>query len=415
MKINKIQFLIIHSLLPRISKLNCSMLLFLLVMSFPAFAQEVEDILPESFYGNWVEPLTECDGVEGYRIEIVDSEKGLLLSSNSWTSEEVQVKNMGSYYRLVVDANSATGLFQFEIKIRMSDVGSIFLIDTYTEEIELVNCDFTEFFEYESEEMALADSGLNEVELDKDLTFAPELLALDLPLIFYGSWVEDLSDCNGVTPFSIVNSEEDGLLISGLDWYSTEVKVTSTDSYYTLAMKGLSEEGEFDTEIIILLDEEENLIVSLDGGETGSKLVKCGLTQHEEFVAVDFNDNQFGSSDLQEIEDSEVAESVVSEPINIDLLQGKWQLVEDESSYLIIEGEQMKIINASGIDEADFIISDSCRNQSNEIAADLVEKVNGYISVLSLDLCLSISSLDSTNLQLVNWKDFKIYTYKRAN
>ena len=394
-----------------------TLILFLITLSFPAFSQEVEDVLPESFYGNWVQPFAECDGVDGYRIEIVDSEKGLLLSSSFWTSEQVQVKNMGSYYRLVVDANSATGIFQFEIKIRMSDDGSLFLIDTYTEEIVLVNCDSTEFFEYESEEMALADSGLNAVELDTDVTFAPELLELDLPLIFYGSWVEDLSDCNGVTPFSIVNSEEEGLLISGLDWYSTEVKVTSTDSYYTLTMKGLSEDGEFDTEIIILLDEEENLIVSLDGGETGSKLVKCGLSQQEEVAAVDFNYNQFGNSDLQEIEDSDVGDSVVSEPINIDLLQGKWQSVEDESKLMIIEGDKMIIILTGGsdayVDEMNFIVSDSCKNESNEVAADLVEKVNGYISVFSLDICFSISSLDATNLQLVNWNDFNLYKYKR--
>jgi hypothetical protein len=391
-----------------------TLILFLIMLSFPVFSQEVEDVLPESFYGNWVEPFAECDGVDGYRIEIVDSEKGLLLSSNSWTSEEVQVKNMGSYYRLVVDANSATGIFQFEIKIRMSDEGSLFLIDTYTEEIVLVNCDSTEFFEYESEEIALADSGLNAVELDTELTFDPELLELDLPLIFYGSWVEDLSDCNGVTPFSIVNSEEEGLLISGLDWYSTEVKVMSTEGYYTLTMKGLSEEGEFDTEIIIGMDEDENLIVSVDGGETGSKLVKCNPINNE-YDGVDMGPEV---SDLQEIEDSEVGDSVVSEPINIDLLQGKWQSVEDESKLMIIEGDKMIIILSGGsdayVDEMNFIVSDSCKNESNEIAADLVEKVNGYISVFSLDICFSISSLDATDLQLVNWNDFNLYKYKRV-
>ncbi len=386
-----------------------TLILFLMTLSFPVFAQEMEDILPESFYGNWVEPLTDCDGVEGYRIEIVDSEKGLLLSSNSWTSEEVQVKNMGSYYRLVVDANSATGIFQFEIKIRMSDVGSIFLIDTYTEEIELVNCDSTEFFEYESEEMALEDEGLEVEELDMGSTIDVEFIGNEL-LPFYGNWVEDLSECNGVPPFSL-NYSEDGLLVSGLDWYSTEVKVTSKEGYYTLTIKGLSEEGEFDTEIIILLDEDENLIVSVDGGETGSKLVKCNPINNE-YDGVDMGPEV---SDLQEIEDSEVGESVVSEPINIDLLQGKWQSVEDEAKLMIIEGDKMIIILSGGsdayVDEMNFIVSDSCKN---EIAADLVEKVNGYISVLSLDLCLSISSLDATDLQLVNWNDFNLYKYKRV-
>lgn len=83
MKLNKIQAVIENSLTNFSIKLNHCLLLFFMILSFPAFAQEVEDVLPESFYGNWVEPLTDCDGVEGYRIEIVDSEKGLLLSSNS--------------------------------------------------------------------------------------------------------------------------------------------------------------------------------------------------------------------------------------------------------------------------------------------------------------------------------------------
>lgn len=412
MKLNKIQAVIENSLTNFSIKLNHCLLLFFMILSFPAFAQEVEDVLPESFYGNWVEPLTDCDGVEGYRIEIVDSEKGLLLSSNSWTSEEVQVKNMGSYYRLVVDANSATGIFQFEIKIRMSDVGSIFLIDTYTEEIELVNCDSTEFFEYESEEMALADSGLNVVELDTDLTFAPELLELDLPLIFYGSWVEDLSDCNGVTPFSIVNSEEEGLLISGLDWYSTEVKVTSTDSYYTLTMKGLSEEGEFDTEIIIGMDEDENLIVSVDGGETGSKLVKCNPINNE-YDGVDMGPEV---SDLQEIEDSEVGDSVVSEPINIDLLQGKWQSLEDEASFIVIEGDRMKNYYGGLVDELDnemIMISDTCMNEADS-ANGLAEEKNRYLSNPNLDMCWYIQFVDATNLSLIYMATGNTLTYRRV-
>jgi len=411
MKLNKIQAVIENSLTNFSIKLNHCLLLFFMILSFPAFAQEVEDVLPESFYGNWVEPLTDCDGVEGYRIEIVDSEKGLLLSSNSWTSEEVQVKNMGSYYRLVVDANSATGIFQFEIKIRMSDVGSIFLIDTYTEEIELVNCDSTEFFEYESEEMALADSGLNVVELDTDLTFAPELLELDLPLIFYGSWVEDLSDCNGVTPLSI-NYAEGSLLVSGLDWYSTEVKVTSTDSYYTLTMKGLSEEGEFDTEIIIGMDEDENLIVSVDGGETGSKLVKCNPINNE-YDGVDMGPEV---SDLQEIEDSEVGDSVVSEPINIDLLQGKWQSLEDEASFMVIEGDRMKNYYGGLVDELDnemIMISDTCMNEADS-ANGLAEEKNRYLSNPNLDMCWYIQFVDATNLSLIYMATGNTLTYRRV-
>jgi hypothetical protein len=374
----------------------------------------VEDVLPESFYGNWVQPLTECDGVDGYRIEIVDSEKGLLLSSNSWTSEEVKVKNMGSYYRLVVDANSATGVFQFEIKIRMSDVGSIFLIDTYTEEIELVNCDFTEFFEYESEEMTLADSGLNVVELDMDNTINVGFLGNELPLPFYGNWVEDLSECNGVPPLSI-NYAEGSFLVSGLDWYSSEVKVTYQDDYYSLTIKGLSEEGEFETEIIIGMDEEENLIVSTDGGETGSLLVKCDPISSEEIVALSDEEMTLGDVGL-DVEEFDIDNSLAMDTFNIELIQGKWQSLEDEASFLVIEGDRMKNYYGGLVDELDnemIMISDTCMNEADS-ANGLPEEKSRYLSNPNLDMCWYIQFVDATNLSLIYMATGNTLTYRRV-
>jgi hypothetical protein len=399
-----------------LSEINqkCSLILFLITLSFSVFAQEVEDVLPESFYGNWVQPLTECDGVDGYRIEIVDSEKGLLLSSNSWTSEEVKVKNMGSYYRLVVDANSATGVFQFEIKIRMSDVGSIFLIDTYTEEIELVNCDFTEFFEYESEEMTLADSGLNVVELDMDNTINVGFLGNELPLPFYGNWVEDLSECNGVPPLSI-NYAEGSLLVSGLDWSSTEVKVTYQDDYYSLTIKGLSEEGEFETEIIIGMDEEENLIVSTDGGETGSLLVKCDPISSEEIVAL--SDEEMTLDDVGlDVEEFDIDNSLAMDTFNIELIQGKWQSLEDEASFLVIEGDRMKNYYGGLVDELDnemIMISDTCMNEADS-ANGLPEEKSRYLSNPNLDMCWYIQFVDATNLSLIYMATGNTLTYRRV-
>jgi hypothetical protein len=399
-----------------LSEINqkCSLILFLITLSFSVFAQEVEDILPESFYGNWVQPLTECDGVDGYRIEIVDSEKGLLLSSNSWTSEEVKVKNMGSYYRLVVDANSATGVFQFEIKIRMSDVGSIFLIDTYTEEIELVNCDITEFFEYESEEMTLADSGLNVVELDMDNTINVGFLGNELPLPFYGNWVEDLSECNGVPPLSI-NYAEGSLLVSGLDWYSSEVKVTYQDDYYSLTIKGLSEEGEFETEIIIGMDEEENLIVSTDGGETGSLLVKCDPISSEEIVALSDEEMTLGDVGL-DVEEFDIDNSLAMDTFNIELIQGKWQSLEDEASFLVIEGDRMKNYYGGLVDELDnemIMISDTCMNEADS-ANGLPEEKSRYLSNPNLDMCWYIQFVDATNLSLIYMATGNTLTYRRV-
>jgi hypothetical protein len=170
------------------------------------------------------------------------------------------------------------------------------------------------------------------------------------------------------------------------------VKVTSTDDYYTLTIKGLSEEGEFDTEIIILLDEDENLIVSLDGGETGSKLVKCNPIFNDEYDGVDVG-----------LEEDDLADSMGLENINIELLQGKWQSLEDEASFLVIEGDRMKNYYGGMDDELDnemIMISDTCMNEADSVN-DLPEEKNRYLSNPNLDMCWYIESVDATNLTLI--------------
>jgi len=406
MKLNKIEFTKDHfSVLSRI-KLKSSVILVLMTLSFPVFAQEVEVVLPESFYGNWVEDLSDCEA--GSYFSIADSEVGLLVFGLGWSSTEVKVENTGEYYTLFVDAISEGGDFQSEIKIKMGEDGNLFFIDSDSEEKELVKCDPTEFFEYESEEMALADSGLNVLELDMTNTVDVGIIDNELPFPFYGNWVEELSQCEGVPPFSL-NYSEDGLLVSGLDWYSTEVKVTSTDDYYTLTIKGLSEEGEFDTEIIILLDEDENLIVSVDGGETGSKLVKCNPIINDEYDGVEMGIEE-------EVEDDDLADSMGLESINIELLQGKWQSLEDEASFLVIEGDRMKNYYGGMDDELDnemIMISDTCMNESDSVN-DLPEEKNRYLSNPNLDMCWYIESVDATNLTLIYTASGNTLTYKRV-
>lgn len=406
MKLNKIQFLIMRPLLLGVSKLNCKMLVFLLAMSFPVFAQEVEEVLPESFYGNWVEDLSECG--DGSYFSIAETEVGLLVYGLGWSSNEVKVEKMGDYYMLFVDAVSEGGDFQSEIKIKMRDDGNLFFIDSDSEEKELVKCDPTEFFEYESEEMTLEEEG---VELDMSNMVEVGIIDNELPFPFYGNWVEDLSECNGVPPFSL-NYSEGGLLVSGLDWYSTEVKVMSTDDNYTLTIKGLSEEGEFDTEIIILLDEDENLIVSVDGGETGSKLVKCNPIFNE--VSDDF---EVDGVDMElDVEELDKDNSLTIDPFPIELLQGKWQSVDDESSFMIIEGDRMKSFYG-GIDEElgneIIIISDTCMNELDS-ENDLPKEKNRYMSQLDMDMCWYIDNLDANNLSLIYMARGNYHTYRRV-
>jgi hypothetical protein len=395
-----------------LSKLNYSLLLILMALSFPVFAQEVEDELPAPFFGNWVEDLSECEA--GSYFSIADSEIGLLVFGLGWSSTEVKVEKMGDYYMLYVDAISEGGDFQSEIKIKMGEDGNLFFIDSGSEEKELVKCDSIEFFEYESEEMTLADSGLNVVELDMDNTINVGFLGNELPLPFYGNWVEDLSECNGVPPLSI-NYAEGSLLVSGLDWYSSEVKVTYQDDYYSLTIKGLSEEGEFETEIIIGMDEEENLIVSTDGGETGSLLVKCDPISSEEIVAL--SDEEMTLDDVGlDVEEFDIDNSLAMDTFNIELIQGKWQSLEDEASFLVIEGDRMKNYYGGLVDELDnemIMISDTCMNEADS-ANGLPEEKSRYLSNPNLDRCWYIQFVDATNLSLIYMATGNTLTYRRV-
>jgi hypothetical protein len=296
----------------------------------------------------------------------------------------------------------------------MGDDGNLFFIDSDSEEIELVKCDPIEFEEFEALdtlEMTLGDEGLEEMVLDMSNMVDLGTIDTELPLQFYGNWVDELSQCEGVPPFSL-NYSDGGLLVSGLDWYSTEVKVTSTEGYYNLTIKGLSEEGEFDTEIVILLDEDENLIVNLDGGETGSKLVKCNPI-FDEYDGVDMG---IEVSDLQEVEDDDVADSVGLESINIELLQGKWQSIDDESSFMIIEGDRMKNYYGGMDDELDnemIMISDTCLNESDS-ENDLPEEKNRYLFNPNLDMCWYIEFVDTTSLSLIYMATGNTLTYRRV-
>ncbi|MFN5337247.1 MAG: hypothetical protein ACK5C2_08275 [Bacteroidota bacterium] len=314
-------------------KLRNRLTLFLMILSFPVFAQQNEDELPISYFGNWVEDLSECEGIAS--LIIADSEEGLLVSGLDWYSSEVKVENNGSFYTLFIKGYSEEGDFETEIYIKMDGDGYLFFsLDQGGTGTKLTNCSpifYEEYVELEDEEITEGDEGFEVEELDMSNATDMGSLESELPSYFFGNWVEDLSQCEGVPPFSI-DYADGGILVSGLDWYSTEVEVENNEDFYTLSIKGLSEEGEFEAEIIILMDEEENLIVSVDGGETGSKLVRCDLIADEEFV------------ELQD-EEFEMVDSLVVEPVAIELLQGTWQSLEDEDSYMVIEGDRMKNYN----------------------------------------------------------------------
>jgi hypothetical protein len=362
-----------------------------MILSFPVFAQQNEDELPISYFGNWVEDLSECEGIAS--LIIADSEEGLLVSGLDWYSSEVKVENNGSFYTLFIKGYSEEGDFETEIYIKMDGDGYLFFsLDQGGTGTKLTNCSpifYEEYVELEDEEITEGDEGFEVEELDMSNATDMGSLESELPSYFFGNWVEDLSQCEGVPPFSI-DYADGGILVSGLDWYSTEVEVENNEDFYTLSIKGLSEEGEFEAEIIILMDEEENLIVSVDGGETGSKLVRCDLIADEEFV------------ELQD-EEFEMVDSLVVEPVAIELLQGTWQSLEDEDSYMVIEGDRMKNYYGGMEEELDnemIMISDTCMNESDS-ENGLTEEKNRYLSNPNLDMCWYIEFLDENNLTLI--------------
>lgn len=230
-----------------------------------------------------------------------------------------------------------------------------------------------------------------------------------LPESFFGEWVEDYAQCEFASILSIADSEG-GLLVSGLDWYSTEVKVTNKDDVYTLTINGESEEGDFVTEINIKMGEEGTLIYSYPESDE-IKLVKCNLEgdfgfEEAEMEAMEVVDEEF------EVEEFNEVDTVSLENINIELLQGKWQSLEDEASYLVIEGDRMKNYYG-GMEDELIIISDTCMNESDS-ENDLPKEKNRYISNPNMDMCWYIDFLDATNLSLIYMSRGNFHNYRRV-
>lgn len=130
------------------------------------------------------------------------------------------------------------------------------------------------------------------------------------------------------------------MLVSGLDWYSTEVKVTSKEGYYTLFIEGVSEEGDFESELNLKMDEDGTLIYSYPESEE-IKLVQCNLEGDLGFVDVEYVDVEMVEMELVDtvlaVEEFDMVQILDLETFNIELLQGKWQSIEDEASFMVIE------------------------------------------------------------------------------
>ena len=241
----------------------------------------------------------------------------------------------------------------------------------------------------------------------------------ELPESFLGEWVEDLAQCEVFPILRIVDSDE-GLVVESLDWYTTEVKVINKGDFYTLQIKGSSEEGEFETEINVKMADDGGLIYSFPDLEE-IKLVKCTLDgdlelMEGEFVEVEMEDLMVVDT-LVAVEEFDMVQLVDSDSITLELLQGKWQSLEDEDSFMVIEGDRMKNYYGGMDEELDneaIMLADTCMNESDSENGLPAEK-NRYLSNPNLDMCWYIESLDATSLTLIYMSRGNMLTYRRVD
>jgi hypothetical protein len=103
---------------------------------------------------------------------------------------------------------------------------------------------------------------------------------------------------------------------------------------------------------------------------------------------------------------------ITTQKTNFELLQGKWVHENDNTNFLIFEKNVRKEI-AEGMknwDEEEFVLSNSCSNESNLSETSTKEK-DCYISCKNSDFCWYIMSIseDRLTLQYLNRGNLLIY------
>lgn len=102
---------------------------------------------------------------------------------------------------------------------------------------------------------------------------------------------------------------------------------------------------------------------------------------------------------------------------NLELLQGKWQSIDDKTNFLIFENNHRKeanIIKGKGDwDDEEFVLSDKCINDSDK-DIELDKEKDKYISCLESDLCWYIVSIDEKTLSLSYMGRGNTLTYKKV-
>lgn len=151
-----------------------------------------------------------------------------------------------------------------------------------------------------------------------------------------------------------------------------------------------------------------------------SILTSCGGGNNKEAVS------NSSPKELAQVTDSTKTEKiiathhsskVIAQKSTRELLQGKWQSMDDKTNFLVFEKNHRKeanIINGKGQwDDEVFVISDKCMNETDK-NEELDKEKDKYISCLKSDLCWYIVKLDSATLELSYMGRGNTLTYKKV-
>ncbi|OWY20258.1 hypothetical protein C7N43_21890 [Sphingobacteriales bacterium UPWRP_1] len=149
------------------------------------------------------------------------------------------------------------------------------------------------------------------------------------------------------------------------------------------------------------------LVVAVMSGCTGNP--DDGKTNKTEPASTAVDSGKSGS-------DNTAAQPAATSSGIPELLQGKWQHIDDKSNYLVFEGNHRKETAADSgkWDDETFVLSDKCSNASDKDNGAAPEK-DRYISCEKSDLCWYIIEVDKSILSLSYMGRGNTLTYKRVN
>lgn len=107
--------------------------------------------------------------------------------------------------------------------------------------------------------------------------------------------------------------------------------------------------------------------------------------------------------------------AVNAQESNLELLQGKWQSMDDKTNFLVFEDNHRKEIakGMTGWDDEEFTLSDKCINDNNKESENEREK-DRYISCKESDLCWYIIEVTPAKLSLSYVSRGNTLTYKKV-